>query len=137
MLHRDAKADLIKHVPLFSRLSRTELREVASLVDEVDVDTGKVLMREGATGHEFFVLVEGTANVRHNGAEIATVQPGDFFGELALVSNRPRSATVTATSPSRLLVLEERAFRGLMLEAPKFALKILHAVVDRLPVGED
>ncbi len=137
MLHHNAKIDLIKQAPLFSRLSRSELREVASLADEVDVPEGKVLTREGQTGHEFFVLVEGSADVRRDGQEVAALKAGDFFGELALVSDRPRSATVTTTAPSRLLVLEERGFRGLMLDTPKFHAKILAAVCDRLPPDAD
>jgi CRP-like cAMP-binding protein len=137
VLRHDAKVDLIRHVPLFSRLSRSDLREVASLVDEVDMPEGKMLTREGDAGHEFFVLVDGTAAVNRDGREIATMKPGDFFGELALVSDRPRTATVTTTSPARLLVLDERAFRGLMLDNSDFHSKILGAVCDRLPADSD
>ena len=137
MLHHDAKIDLLQHVPLFSRVSRAELREVASLADEIDVPEGKELTREGATGHEFFVLVDGAARVDRGGNQIATLSAGDFFGELALVSDRPRTATVTTTSPARLLVLDERGFRGLMLGSPDFNSKILAAVCDRLPPDID
>jgi CRP-like cAMP-binding protein len=98
---------------------------------------GKALIREGASGHEFFVLVDGTAEVTRGGEVVAELKGGDFFGELALVSDRPRSATVTTTSPARLLVLEERGFRGLMMDAPDFHSKILAAVVDRLPSDAD
>jgi CRP/FNR family transcriptional regulator, cyclic AMP receptor protein len=133
VLHRDAKAELLKRVPLFSGCSKKEIREIARLADEIDVDEGTVLTREGDSGREFFVLVEGAADVRRNGRKVNAMGSGDFFGEIALVSDRPRTATVTATTPARLLVVTDRAFRDLMRNMPSIQLKVLNAVVDRLP----
>jgi CRP/FNR family cyclic AMP-dependent transcriptional regulator len=134
MLRRDAKIELLKAVPLFAGCSKKELGELAQTADEIDVRSGAVLTREGDSGREFFVLVEGTADVRRGGRKINTMKAGDFFGEIALVSNRPRTATVTASAPSRLLVVTARDFRGLMNRMPSLQLKVLQAVVDRLPV---
>ena len=131
-LRKDAKAELIRRVPLFSRCSKDELREVASVADEVDLREGRELTREGARGREFFVLVEGTADVRKNGRKINTLQSGDFFGEIALVSKAPRTATVVATSPIRALVITDRAFRQLLDHSPQIQVKVLEALAERL-----
>ena len=133
MLRRDAKMELLKRVPLFAECSKKELGEIARVSDEMDVGQGSVLTREGDSGREFFVLVDGSAEVRRKGRKINTMKSGDFFGEIALVSNRPRTATVTATGPARLLVVTDRAFRELMKRVPSIQLKVLAAVVDRLP----
>ena len=133
MLRRDAKVELLKRVPLFSGCSKKEIGEIARLADEIDVREGTVLTREGDSGREFFVLVEGAADVRRNGRKVNAMGSGDFFGEIALVSDRPRTATVTATTPARLLVVTDRAFRDLMRNMPSIQLKVLNAVVDRLP----
>ena len=105
MLHRDAKAEWIKGAPLFANLSKRDLNHVAHLADEIDLREGKELTRQGAPGREFFVLLEGEADVRKNGRRINQLGPGDFFGEIALVSESPRTATVTATSPVHALVI--------------------------------
>jgi CRP-like cAMP-binding protein len=93
------KIDLIRKVPLFARCSRAELKEIALLADEIDLHEGKEMTREGAPGREFFVLLDGTADVKKNRRRVNTLGPGDFFGEIALVSREPRTATVIATSP--------------------------------------
>jgi CRP-like cAMP-binding protein len=134
VLRRDAKIDLLKKVPLFAHCSKNELGNVALLADEIDMPEGKVLTTEGDPGREFFVLIEGTADVRRKGRRVNTMGPGDFFGEIALVSNRPRTATVTATSPARLLVVTDRAFRELMRKLPSIQSKVLAALAERVPV---
>jgi CRP-like cAMP-binding protein len=133
VLRRDKKIELIRHVPLFAHCSKSELGSIALLADEIDMPEGKVLTTEGAAGREFFVLVEGTAEVRRKGRKINTMSSGDFFGEIALVSNRPRTATVTATSPMRLLVVTDRAFRELMRKMPSIQSKVLAALAERVP----
>jgi CRP-like cAMP-binding protein len=133
VLRRDAKIELLKRVPLFAECSKKELGEIALLADEIDVGAGKVLTREGDSGREFFVLVEGGAEVRRKGRKISTMNSGDFFGEIALVSKRPRTATVTTASPARLLVVTDRAFRQLMEKMPSIQLKVLTALADRMP----
>jgi CRP/FNR family transcriptional regulator, cyclic AMP receptor protein len=131
-LGRNAKVDLISNVPLFSQCSKSELAQIASVADEIDLNEGKQLMREGATGREFFVLLEGTAEVTLEGETINTLGPGDFFGEIALISHGPRTATVTTTSPVRALVVTERSFHGLVDKSPQIQMKVLAAAVERL-----
>jgi CRP/FNR family transcriptional regulator, cyclic AMP receptor protein len=133
MLRRDAKVELIRRAPLFSRCSKQELRSVAAVADEIDLPEGRELTREGDRGREFFVLIEGTADVRRKGRKVNTMRGGDFFGEIALVSGAPRTATVTATSPVRALVLTDRDFRTLLKETPSMQFKVLEALADRLP----
>jgi CRP/FNR family transcriptional regulator len=133
MLSRDKKLQMIKQVPLFEQCSKKTLQEIARLADEIDLPQGKVLTREGRTGYEFFVLIEGTVDVTQNSKRIRTLGPGDFFGEIALVSRVPRTATVTTTSPVRALVVSARNFRSLIDRSPEVALQVLDAVARRLP----
>jgi CRP-like cAMP-binding protein len=135
-LRKDAKVKLVSKVPLFSGLSRQELGLVASIADEIDLKKGKVLIREGERGREFFVLLEGEAEVRRKGKKLATRRAGEFFGEIALLSDVPRIATVTATTPVRALVITDRGFRNLVKESPQIALKVLAAVAERLPTAD-
>ena len=132
MLGRNAKVDLISRVPLFARCSRRELAEIASIADEIDLREGKEMTREGERGREFFVLLHGEADVRQDGKTIRKLGPGDFFGEIALVSRVPRTATVVATSPVRALVITDRAFRSLLDHTPQVQGKVLEALAERL-----
>jgi CRP-like cAMP-binding protein len=132
-LRRNEKIELIGKVPLFAGLSKAELARVASIADEIDLPEGKVLTRQGDRGREFFVLLEGEAEVRRNGRKLATRRAGEFFGEIALVSDRPRIATVTATTAVRALVIRDADFRALISGTPQIALKVLEAFADRLP----
>ena len=126
------KIDLIRKVPLFARCSRAELKEIALLADEIDLHEGKEMTREGAPGREFFVLLDGTADVKKNRRRVNTLGPGDFFGEIALVSREPRTATVIATSPVRALVITDRSFRRLLDDAPQVKTKVMEAMAQRL-----
>jgi CRP/FNR family cyclic AMP-dependent transcriptional regulator len=132
VLRRNEKVELIKKVPLFAHCSKRELQEVAQLADEIDLREGKEMTRQGSRGREFFVLLEGTANVTKNGRRINTLGEGDFFGEIALVSDTPRTATVTATSPVRALVVTDRSFRRLLEDSPSIQSKVLTALAERL-----
>ena len=132
MLRKDAKVELISHVPLFANCSKGDLRKIASLADELDLPEGKVLIREGDRGREFFVLVEGRVDVSAKGRTVNTLQDGDFVGEMALVSDAPRNATVTALTPLRLLVITDRDFRGLLHDSPSIQLKVLQTLANRL-----
>jgi CRP-like cAMP-binding protein len=132
MLRKNAKTELIARVPLFAHCSRRELSEVAGIADEIDLREGKELTKEGAPGREFFVLVEGTADVVKNGRKINSLGAGDFFGEIALVHQSPRTATVKATSPVRALVVTERSFRRLLEEMPEIQRKVLAALAERV-----
>jgi CRP/FNR family transcriptional regulator, cyclic AMP receptor protein len=129
---KDVKTAAMANVPLFSRCSKGELGRIAQIADEVDLPAGKKLTKEGARGREFFVLLEGTADVRSDTRLLAQLGPGDFFGEIALVTDAPRTATVTTISPVRALVITDRAFRELMRRSPEIQRKVLEAVAWRL-----
>jgi CRP-like cAMP-binding protein len=131
-LHKDAKTDLQRNVPLFAGCSRSELQRIASLADELDLGEGATLIREGERGREFIVIADGTVRVTRKGKEIRSLGAGDFIGEIALVADVPRTATVTATSPVRLLVVTDRAFRGLLEQMPSIAKKVLQSLGERL-----
>jgi len=124
----------IAQVPLFERCSKRELTAIAAIADQLDFPQGRVLVHEGTLGQEFFVLTEGSAEVRRAGRLVSTLGPGDFFGEIALVSNVPRTATVTTASPVRALVVSGRDFWTLLDESPRTQRKILETVGDRLAV---
>ena len=126
------KVDLLRTVPLFAHCSKDELGEIARLADEIDLSEGKEMTQQGGRGREFFVLLEGTADVMRDGERLNQLGKGDFFGEIALVSDSPRTATVTATSPVRALVITDRAFRQLLDEQPEIQRKVLVALAERL-----
>ena len=121
----------LKDVPFFSTLSKRELATVAQNVDDLDVKQGKVLAREGEFGHEFFVVVEGTAEVVRGDAHIADLGPGDFFGEMALLGEERRTATVTATSAMRVLVMTGRHLREIDRQMPAVHTRIVDAIEER------
>jgi CRP-like cAMP-binding protein len=131
-LRKDKKIELIRRVPLFAECSRKELSQVASLADEIDLPEGRDLIREGERGREFFVLLEGSADVRAKGRRRAEMNAGDFFGEIALVTDTPRTATVRTTSPVRALVITDRSFRQLLERSPGIQLKVLQALAKRV-----
>jgi CRP-like cAMP-binding protein len=136
VLRKNAKVELIKRVPLFAHCSKKELGLVAQIADEIDLAKGKMLMKEGDRGREFFVLVEGSAHVLKNNRIVNTLGAGDFFGEIALVSQRPRTATVTTATPVRALVVTEQSFRSLLNRAPDVQRKVLLALADRVTHDE-
>ena len=130
---KDAKTELISRVPLFSQCSKGELQEIGAIADEIDIAEGKELTTEGSPGREFFVIIEGTASVAQDGDQINDLGPGDFFGEVALVKDTPRTATVTATSPVRALVVTRQNFKRLIEQQPDIERTVLKALVDRSP----
>lgn len=133
MLRTNAKIELIAGVPLFEKASKRELSQVASLADELNLPAGRKLATEGALGHEFVVIVEGAAEVKRGGKVVNRLRAGDFLGEIALVTGRRRTATVTTTEPSRLLVVSAQSFRSLLRTLPGLQLKVLDALAERLP----
>jgi CRP-like cAMP-binding protein len=135
-LRRDAKVESMARVPLFAQCSRGELRRIAARADEIDLPEGRVLTREDEPGREFFVLLEGEVEVRRRSRKLGILGPGEFVGEIALVSKVPRTATVVARTPLRALVLTERDFRALMRDAPGIQLKVLQALADRVAESE-
>jgi CRP-like cAMP-binding protein len=131
-LGKNTKIELIKNIPLFSRCSRKELAEVASIADEIDLPAGKQIIREGDRGREFFVLLDGGADVIRSGQRIAHLAKGDFVGEIAVIARIPRTATVKTTEPTRALVVTDQALRSLLRRMPDMQLKVLQAVAERL-----
>jgi len=131
-LGKDGKIELIRKVPLFSRLSKTGLNEVASIADEMDLPEGKELTREGERGREFFVILDGEADVTQQGKRIRQLGKGAFLGEIALVTKQPRTATVTATTSLRVLVINDRDFARLLRDSPEIGQGVLEALGERL-----
>jgi CRP-like cAMP-binding protein len=131
-LRKDAKIELLKRAPLFAHCSKRELGAIGGIADEIDLKEGRELTKQGAPGREFFVLVEGSADVLRSGQKVNSLKPMDFFGEIALVHRGPRTATVKATSPVRALVITERNFRRLMEEQPDIQRKVLEALAERV-----
>ena len=128
----DSKVDALSRAPLFQGLARDELGQLAKVTEDLDVEEGKVLCREGETAREFFVIVDGEASVTKDGREIARLRSGDFFGEIALVEHVPRTATVTAATPLRFFVLTSQAFWSLLESQPGVERKIFRTLAQRL-----
>jgi len=133
MLRKNAKIELLKRVPLFERCSQRELGQIAMLADELDLPSARDLTREGASGFEFIILVEGEAEVVRGVRAVNELGPGDFVGEIALVSGKPRTATVRTRGPARVLCLTASGFRTLMHDVPSIKDKVLAAVTARIP----
>jgi CRP-like cAMP-binding protein len=119
-------------VPLFANLSRGDLGLLAKRAEEVHVRPGKTLITEGAPGHEFFAILDGTAKVERRGRKVATLEIGDTFGELALLERAPRNASVIAVTDMDLVVIGQREFAGLIDDVPGFGRKLLAAMAHRL-----
>ena len=132
MAAKDSHLDKLGDVPLFSACSRKDLQKIAKASDEVEVKAGRVLVDQGKTGHEFFLILDGTASVRKNNRKTADLGRGQYFGEMALLDRGPRSATVVAETPMTLLVLGQREFSGVLDEVPSMAHKMLATMAGRL-----
>ena len=131
-LGKDGKVELLKKVPLFSKLGKKGLQDVAHIADELDLPAGKEMATEGDRGREFFVLLDGEADVTKGGNRINTMKKGDFFGEIALVTKMPRTATVTATSDVDVLVITERDFDALLKKSPEIGRSVAEALAERV-----
>jgi CRP/FNR family transcriptional regulator, cyclic AMP receptor protein len=129
----------LQAIPLFAGLGKKERRGVAQQADEVDVERGRYLVREGEFAYEFFAIEEGTADVRRGEQYLAELGPGDFFGEMGLIGNVTRNASVIATSPLTVMVLTGSAFRHIERELPAVSKQIRKAIEERCrqlePVG--
>ena len=132
IFRRDAKVKLLSGVPLFQACSLPELTKVAGIMSQLEEPEGKVLIREGEPGRDFFVLAEGTAEVRKGNRRVSTLGPGDFAGEIALLTNAPRTATVRATSPVTVLRVTSKGFAELMKTSPTIQRKVQKALADRI-----
>ncbi len=132
LFSRDTKVEALKRAPLFAGLSRKELTELAKVTEDLDVDAGKVLCEEGQAGQEFFLIMEGEVEVMRRGKKLATGGSGEFFGEVALVEDIARTATVTAKTPLRFFVLTRRRFLRLLDEQRGVERKVMRALAKRL-----
>ena len=132
MFRKDAKIELLRRVPLFSECSGRELAEIAGVADEIAFPAGRTLIEEGRQGREFFVVVEGSVEIRRRNRRIAKHDGWSFYGEAALLTGKPRNATVTTTSPVRALVIVDRAFARLLRDSPSIQRKILASLAERL-----
>jgi CRP/FNR family transcriptional regulator, cyclic AMP receptor protein len=132
LFSQDAKVQALKSVPLFEDLSRKELIQLERICEDLEVEPGRLLCKEGQTGQEFFVIVDGKVQVTRKGRRLSTLGRGDFLGEIALVTELPRTATVTAETPVRLFVLTRREFHALLDQNPKVERKVLRALARRL-----
>jgi CRP/FNR family transcriptional regulator, cyclic AMP receptor protein len=137
VLRKNAKIELLKRVPLFAGCSKRELGEIASVADELDLPSARDLTKEGSSGREFVVIVEGEADVLRKGRLVAGLGPGDFVGEIALVTGQPRTATVRTRGPARVLVLTTSGFRTLMRDVPSIQAKVLTALAQRVTPDYD
>ena len=135
-LGADAKIKLLKEAPLFEQCSKQELKQIAGIADELDLNEGKVLIREGERGREFFVIVSGEVEVRRKGRKMSTLGAGSYVGEIALLSQIPRTATVTATTPLDVLVITDRAFLNLLEKSPTIAVKVARTLAERVGRNE-
>jgi len=136
-MKRDQLVDHLSKVPLFSACSKSDLRIVARHATEVEAPVDTVLVREGESGDTFFVLLAGVASVRRKGSavrsrQVATLGPGSYFGELALLDSGPRNATIAANTPVTLAVISARVFRTLLREVPAMNEKLLTGMARRL-----
>lgn len=137
LFSHDDKADALGRAPLFRNLSRGDLVELAKRTEDLEVEEGKVLAREGDLGSEFFVVVDGEVAVTKDGRELRRLSAGDFFGEIALIwDSARRTATVTAATPLRFFVLTRQAFRSLIDRHPDIESRVLEALEERVGATE-
>jgi len=127
----DPRVDRLRSVPLFAGCTDKELSFIASRVDEVDIPAGQVLTKKGESGGDFFIILEGKAEVDAGDGKRA-LGPGDFFGEIALLDNGPRTATVKAATQMRCLILGHEQLRDVLHQNADIAVKMLRAVTQRL-----
>jgi CRP/FNR family cyclic AMP-dependent transcriptional regulator len=136
MAPKDLKHELLKKVPLFRTCSDRDIDLIEGLTDDIDVPDGKVIIKEGVYGHEFFIVIAGKLDVTREGKHLRDLGPGEFAGEIALIDGGLRTATVTAAMPSRLLVLGRREFNSLLEQYPQIQIEVLQALAHRVRVLE-
>ena len=131
-LRKQEGIELLRSVWLFERCTNKELASIREIATPLDTPEGKVLAAEGETGSEFFVIVSGKAEATKHGISVGVLGPGSFFGEIALLDHRPRTATVTTIEPTSVLVITQRAFTGLVQTMPSVDRKMLVVLAERL-----
>ena len=131
------KPERLKKIPLFSDLSGDDLQRLGSWTDEVDLPAGKPLIHQGNFPHEFMVLESGTAEVTHDGQHLADLGPGDFFGEIALLEEQRRMASVVTTSDATIIVMHSRNFRAMEEAMPEVAARIIAVMQERQKADQE
>ena len=132
LFNQDTKVEALKRAPLFEGLSKKELAQLARVSEDMEIEPGRALTRQGETGQEFFVIVDGTIEVTVDGESAGERGSGDFVGEIALLEDIPRTATVTAKTPLRVFVLTRPAFRQLVDANPDVERKVMQALARRI-----
>ena len=136
LLRADTRIELLRGLPLFELCSKRDLRRIAAIAVERDLEAGAELIREGEPAGEFYVVVEGEVDVRRRGRRVAHLGPGSFVGEIALLSRSPRTATVVAATPLRVLAISGRDFVALLDTLPELWLKVARTLADRVDADE-
>jgi CRP-like cAMP-binding protein len=131
-LETNAIVEMLQKTPLWSGLTEKELKVIARSFKELKYESGDVIVRKGEGGVGFYLIVDGTVEVRADGRVLSKLGPGQFFGEMALLDGQPRSADVVALEPSRCLAMSSWSFKSIVSEHPKMALKMLQEFVRRL-----
>jgi CRP/FNR family transcriptional regulator, cyclic AMP receptor protein len=132
LFKQDDKIEALKKAPLFEGLSKKELGQLARVSEDMEIPAGTTLTKEGEIGHEFFVIVDGDTEVKRKGKNLGTRGGGDFIGEIALLEDVPRTATVKAKTDLRVFVLTSTDFRHLLEESPTVERKVLRALAKRV-----
>ena len=125
-------ADLLRLVPLFNGLTERSFEAIAKLASEADYAVGDELVRQGALGDSFIIIVSGRARVDRDGTTLRELGPGDFLGEIALVDGSPRTATVTALDSIHAFVINRQGFLELIDRIPAFRLDVLNCLTQRI-----
>jgi CRP-like cAMP-binding protein len=128
----DAVVKMLEKSPLWSGLSKEELKSMVSFARERRFESGETIVQRGEKGIAFYLILDGAVEIRSDGKMLSKLGPGEFFGEMSLLDNQPRSADVVTVQPSRVLILTDWRFAGLISSNPKIAIKILQELVRRL-----
>jgi CRP-like cAMP-binding protein len=134
---RNTKTDQLKGVQMFSACTDKELAQIARACDELVVEDGAVIVEQGAAGEDFYLVGTGEADVVRGGRHVATLGPGQYFGELSLLDDAPRNATVTARTPMTLIRLQRREFSAVLDSWPGVAHKLLQQMARRLREADE
>jgi len=132
MAGKDPKLELLKTIPMFATCGTGDLERVAQLVDEVDIPDGRVIMRQGTTGNEMYIVAKGLARAERDGRHLFDFGPGAVFGEMSIIAEGPRTATVTAVEPMRAFVVGHREFHTLMDTYPDFKMRVLEGLAAKV-----
>jgi CRP/FNR family cyclic AMP-dependent transcriptional regulator len=132
MASTKAHLDHLSNVSLFSGCTKKELEKIVRAGDEITMTAGTVIVDQGQTGREAFVVLEGEVSVKRNGRRVTTLGPGAMVGELSLLDHGPRTATAVCETDCTLLVIDQRHFRAVLEDVPSMSVKLLAALAGRI-----